>query len=167
MNCLTRVGNSGQTFSGPRQRLQSGAAPTPHRFSLQIFWSKLMTLAHAVLWLDHHHADVIQFNSDEVHSQKVKDSQHDTGQHNSGVRTQHEFFGTVCDALAGISMVLVTGSHMAQTNFKHYVEKHREHLMPHLVGWETVDHPTEGELVALAKKFFLAHDNMIGQHKMA
>ncbi len=126
-----------------------------------------MTLSHAVLWLDHHHADIIQFSNDEVHSQKVKDSPHDTRQHQSDVRTQHEFFGSVCDALAGITMILVTGSHMVQTNFKHYVAKHREHLMPQIAGWETVDHPTEGELVAMAKKFFLAHDNMIGQHTMA
>lgn len=126
-----------------------------------------MPLSHAVLWLDHHHADVIQFNNDDVQSQKLKDSKHDTGQHQSEVRTQHEFFGTVCDALAGIPMVLVTSSHMVQTSFKHYVEKHRVHLMPQLAGWETVDHPSEGELVALAKKFFLTHDNMIGRHTMA
>ena len=125
-----------------------------------------MPLSHAVLWLDHHHADVIQFNNDEVHSQKVKDSPHDTRQHQSDVRTQHEFYGTVCDALAGITMILVTGSHVVQGDFRHYVEKHRAHLMPQLVGWETVDHPTEPELVAMAKKFFLAHDNMIGQHPL-
>lgn len=126
-----------------------------------------MTLSHAVLWLDHHHADVIQFNNVDVHSHKVKDSPHDTRQHQSEVRTQHEFFGTVCDALAGINQILVTGSHIVQANFRHYVEKHREHLMPHLVGWETVNDPTEPELVALAKKFFLAQDTMIGQHTMA
>jgi hypothetical protein len=126
-----------------------------------------MTLSHAVLWLDHHHADVLQFNNDEVRSQKVADSPHDTGQHQSDVRTQHEFFGSVCDALAGIAMVLVTGSHMSQANFRHYVEKHRAHLMPQLVGWETVNQPTEGELVALGKKFFHAHDNMIKHHTMA
>ena len=126
-----------------------------------------MTLSHAVLWLDHHHADVIQFNNEDVHSHKVKDSPHDTRQHQSAVRTQHEFFGTVCDALSGIDMLLVTGSHMVQADFRHYVTEHRAHLMPHLVGWETVDHPTEKELVARAKTFFVAHDNMIGQHTMA
>jgi hypothetical protein len=126
-----------------------------------------MTLSHAVLWLDHHHADVLQFNNEEVRSQKVADSPHDTRQHQSEVRTQHEFFASVCDALAGIAMVLVTGSHMSQTNFRHYVEKHRAHLMPQLVGWETVNQPTEPELVALGKKFFHAHDNMIKHHTMA
>jgi stalled ribosome rescue protein Dom34 len=126
-----------------------------------------MPLSHAVLWLDHHHADVIQFHHDEVQSHAVKDSPHDTRQHQSDVRTQHEFFSEVCDALAGIPMILVTGSHVVQTNFRHYVKEHRAHLMPQLAGWETVDHPTEKELVALAKTFFLSHDNMIGQHTMA
>lgn len=125
-----------------------------------------MPLSHAVLWLDHHHASVIQFNSDTVQSQKLKASPHDTRQHQSDVRTQHEFFGSVCDALAGITMILVTGSHLSQTDFRHYAEKHRPHLMPQLVGWQTVDHPTEPELVALATRFFHAHDNMIGQHTL-
>jgi hypothetical protein len=125
-----------------------------------------MPLSHAVLWLDHHHANVIQFNSDTVQSHKLKDSPHDTRQHQSDVRTQHEFFSSVCDALVGITMILVTGSHVAQTDFRHYAEKHRIHLMPQLVGWKTVDHPTEPELVALARQFFHAHDNMIGQHTL-
>ena len=126
-----------------------------------------MPLAHAVLWLDHHHADLIQFNREEVTSTKVKDHAHDTRQHHSGVRTQHEFYGKVCDALAGISYVLVAASGNAQSDFRGYVEKHRTAILPQLVGWETVDHPTEGELVALARTFFPGHDRMIGRHTMA
>ena len=123
-----------------------------------------MPLSHAVLWLDHHHASVIQFNDDELQTKHLKDSPHDTGKRESEVRTQHEFFGKVCDALLGINGVLVTGSHIVQANFKHYVEKHRAMITPHIAGWETVDHPTEPELVALAKKFFVAHGNVMGEH---
>ena len=79
-----------------------------------------MTMFHAVVWIDHHSAQVLQFDAEHVQAQKVKSHQHQTRQHGSGVRTEHEFFGDVCDALAGIQEVLVTGSHTAQADFKHY-----------------------------------------------
>ena len=113
-----------------------------------------MSLFHAVVWIDHHSALVQEISSDQVEAHKVKEHAHYTRQHQSGVRTEHEFFGEVCDALAGVSEVLVTGSHQAQADFRHYVEKHRAALGPRIVGWETVDHPTDGQLVALARTYF-------------
>jgi stalled ribosome rescue protein Dom34 len=121
-----------------------------------------MTLFHAVLWIDHQSAQVLQFDAEHVQSSKVKAHSHHTRQHDSTVRTQHEFFGQVCDALVDVPEVLVTGSHQAQADFKHYVGKHRPALTAQIVGWETVDHPTEHQLVALARKAFLKIDRMAG-----
>jgi len=121
-----------------------------------------MSLFHAVVWIDHHTAQVLQFDADHVQAQKVKAHSHHTAQHASGVRTEHEFFGEVCDALAGITEVLVTGSKTAQADFKHYVEKHRAAVAPQIVGYETVDHPTEAQLVAMARKYFVKFDRMAG-----
>ena len=125
-----------------------------------------MTLFHAVLWIDHHNARVQQFNATDVEARRVKDHSHYTRQHGSDVRAVHEFFGEVCDALAGVSEVLVTGSHQAQADFRHYVEKHRPALSPHVVGWETVDHPSDGQLLALARRFFVKHDLMAGSPRV-
>jgi len=97
-----------------------------------------------------------------VQAQKVKAHSHHTKQHGSAVRTEHEFFGEVCDALAGITEVLVTGSKTTQADFKHYVEKHRPALAPQVVGYETVDHPTENQLVAMARQYFVKVDRMNG-----
>jgi hypothetical protein len=83
------------------------------------------------------------------------------------VRSEHEFFGQVCDDLSGIAEVLVTGSHKAQADFRHYVEKHRPALLKAIAGWETVDSPSEGELVALARRFFLKRDQMKGTAPLA
>jgi stalled ribosome rescue protein Dom34 len=113
-----------------------------------------MTLFHAVLWIDHHNARIQQFNATDVESRKVKDHSHYTRQHGSDVRAIHELFGEVCDALAGVSEILVTGSHQAQADFRHYVEKHRAALLGHVSGWETVDHLTDAQLVAVGRKFF-------------
>jgi stalled ribosome rescue protein Dom34 len=121
-----------------------------------------MSLFHAVVLIDHHSAQVLQFDAEQVHAQKVKAHTHHTRQHGSSVRTEHEFFGEVCDALVGIAEVLVTGSHTAQSDFRHYVDKHRAAVGAQIVGWETVDHPTEGQLLALARKYFVKQDQMSG-----
>jgi hypothetical protein len=114
-----------------------------------------MTMLHAVVWLDHHSAQVIQFDADNAESAKIKAHGHETKQHGSAVRTEHEFFGEVCDALEGIGQVLVAGSQTAQSDFRHYVEKHRPLVAPRIAGYESVDSPTEKQVVALGRKHFL------------
>ncbi len=51
-----------------------------------------MTLFHAVVWIDHQSAQVLQFDAEHVQASKVKAHSHHTPQHGSEVRTQHEFF---------------------------------------------------------------------------
>ena len=119
-----------------------------------------MTLSHAVVQIDDHHAEVLHFDADHSESQRIKDHVHDTRQHGSGVRTEHEFFASVCDALATSVDVLVVGSHMGQADFRHYVTTHRSALAAKIVGWQTVDHPSEGQLLALAREFFIEHEGM-------
>jgi hypothetical protein len=121
-----------------------------------------MSITHAVVWTDHQAARILQFDAEHVQAHKVRASNHYTRQHHSGVRTEHEFFGEVCDALKDIQEVLVTGSRTALADFRHYAEKHRPHVAPHIVGYEVVDEPTEPQLVALARRYFLKVDRMKG-----
>ncbi|MEQ1610665.1 MAG: hypothetical protein ABL956_17135 [Hyphomonadaceae bacterium] len=121
-----------------------------------------MPHTHAVVWLDHHTASIHEFGADAVQTRTFKAHHHSTRQHNSDVRAVHEFFGEVCDALASDKEVLVTGSHTALADFKHYVIKHRAALGPRISGWEIVDHPTDGQLVAFAREFFVKYDNLKG-----
>lgn len=121
-----------------------------------------MALFHAVVRLDHHTAQILQFDPDHVEAQKLRAHSHPTRHHGSQVRTEHEFFGEVCDALAGVAEVLVVGSKTAQADFRHYVEKHRPQSAGQIVGYETVDHPSDAQLVALARRYFLKYDRMAG-----
>ena len=121
-----------------------------------------MSLFHAVVWIDHHSAQILQFDAGQVEAQHVKTHTHHTRQHKSTVRTEHEFFGEVCDALLGIGEVLITGGHTAQADFKHYAEKHRPAIAKLIVGYETVDRVTENQLVAMARKYFVKHDAATG-----
>ena len=121
-----------------------------------------MSLFHAVIWTDHQTAQILQFDAEHMVAQKVHAHTHHTAQHGSTVRTQHEFFGEVCDALDGIAEILVTGSHTAIADFRHYADKHRPHAASRIVGYEVVDHPSDKQLVALARKYFLKQDRMKG-----
>jgi len=138
--------------AGTARRLNPSATPK----------EPTMTLFHAVVWTDHQAAQILQFDAEHVQGEKIKAHSHHTAQHGSAVRTQHEFFAELCDALSGINEVLVTGGKTVQADFRHYVEKHRPQLTTVIVGYETVDHPTDRQLVALARQYFLKYDRMSG-----
>ena len=119
-----------------------------------------MSLFHAVVWTDHQAAQVLQFAGDEVQEHKVRTHNHTTAQHGSAVRAQHEFFGEVCDAFEGVTQVILTGSHTALADFRHYADKHRPQAAQRIVAYEVVDHPSDRQLVALARKVFLQHEQL-------
>ena len=126
-----------------------------------------MSLFHAVVWTDHQSAEVLQFDDNQVLVTKLKAHTHPTAQHGSAVRSEHEFFGALCDALGGVSVVLVTGSRTAIADFRHYADKHRPQTAAHIAAYEVVDHPSENQLVALARTYFLEHPAVVRVHKPA
>ncbi len=121
-----------------------------------------MSLFHAVAFVDHHSAQVLQFNAEHVVERSLHEHLKFTRQHGSGERTEHEFFGQVCDALDGIAEVLVVGGHTGLADFRHYADKHRPQTAQRITGYEVVDHPSENQLVALARRYFAKYDQMAG-----
>jgi stalled ribosome rescue protein Dom34 len=117
-----------------------------------------MTMFHAVAFINHQSAQIIQFGTEHSEEHTVLQHKHVTRQHGSQVRSEHEFFDEVCNALDGITEIMVTGGHTGVKDFKHYVAKHRPAMAPRISAYEVVGHPTKGELVALARKFFTKFD---------
>ncbi len=120
-----------------------------------------MLLSQAVVVINHRAAHIQHLAH--ARSQTVKQHRHDTRRHASGVRSEHDFFRDVCDALEPLSEVLVLGSHTAQADFRRYVDKHRPALAKHLVGWQSVDHLTAAQALAAARAFFEKFDRMAGR----
>jgi hypothetical protein len=121
-----------------------------------------MPQSRAVLWLDHHNAQLLTLDDAQSSLRQIHAHSHYTRQHGSNVRTEHEFFSHVCDALPGVAKLLVTGAHQVQSDFRHYVDKHRPALAPRIVGWQTADHPSQGQLLAQARTFFVQYDLLAG-----
>jgi len=119
-----------------------------------------MHRAHAVIRIDHAQADVLDFVSEPPHGRHLKAHRHPTRQHASGVRTEHEFFAEVCDAVEGVAEVLVVGARHALADFSHYVRKHRPETAGRIVGYDVVAQPTEAQLAALARQFFDHRDHL-------
>ena len=119
-----------------------------------------MTLHRAVVWADHHSAHILRLDDPHPAARTVRSHTHPTAQHGSAVRTEHEFFGELCDELGGFDQVLLTGSRTTLADLRHYADKHRPQVAARIVGYDVVDQPSSNQLVALARKYFVAHDRM-------
>jgi len=129
---------------------------------------KAMAHYHAVIWIDHSEAHVFHFTPEEVekltaHSTNTHPHQHHKrGSAGSGnAKEDHAYFEHVTTLLKGAQEILVVGPAKAKLDLIKFVHKQHQELVSKIVGVETLDHPTDGQLVAYARKYFLAKDRMI------
>jgi stalled ribosome rescue protein Dom34 len=127
-----------------------------------------MKHVHAVAWIDHNEAHIIHFNADQseeltVHS-KHRNSHlhHKSGQLGDGRTPEdHSFYQAASDALIGAEKILIVGPANAKSELEKHMKHHAKDLATGIVGVETVDHPTDGQILKLARKYFDAADRML------
>lgn len=82
--------------------------------------------------------------------------------HHGDPATVH-FFTNIERKLKDAEQVLILGPGLAKTHFKTHVEKHHTgHLEKKIIGIENCDHPTDAQILAMARKFF-QHYNLFHQ----
>jgi stalled ribosome rescue protein Dom34 len=122
---------------------------------------------HAIVWIDHQEAKIFEFDAAAVDPRVVRT--HNTGRHlqhkanvpGSGHHgVDREFFERVLDALEGVGAILITGPGGAKLELQNYMNEHRPQVAQRVAAIETLDHPTDAQLVALGRKFFKADDRM-------
>jgi len=120
-----------------------------------------MTTYHAAVWLDHHEARIFHLNLDGSDESTVLAPKAHLRRHPKGGTAEHNhpddlhhFFRDVAQALQGAQEILVGGPSTAKTQFIAYVHEHDAALGKKIVKVETVDHPTDAQLVAHARKHF-------------
>jgi stalled ribosome rescue protein Dom34 len=125
---------------------------------------------HAVVWIDHRQARVFHFSPTDVEELTLHPDHptyhihHKANSIGSGhASADQDFLQAVTAAIADATEVLVTGPANAKTELLKYIHLRAPRLMPKIVGVESVDHPSDGQLVAFARKYFKAKDRMLPQ----
>ena len=123
---------------------------------------------HAVVWIDHAEAHVMHISPDDVEKSIVHPAtphQHlhvRAGTLGSGRALEDQgYYHRVVAALAGAREILVVGPAQAKLQLIKHIHSHDPALAEKVIGVETVDHPTDGQLVAYARKYFEAKDRML------
>jgi stalled ribosome rescue protein Dom34 len=122
---------------------------------------------HALVWIDHREARVFQFNATDVDHATIRSDHPDQHIHhkaNSGdsghAPVDNEFLKRVTQAIAEAGAILITGPASAKTELAAYIKRVQPNLAERISGVQTLDHPSDGELLALARSFFKADDRM-------
>jgi hypothetical protein len=125
---------------------------------------------HVTVWIDHNEARIFHIDAEHLDEKTVQAPNHHVHRHPKGPTAEHNhpddahrFFRAVASELEGAERVLVVGPSTAKLQFVHYAYKHDRTLEPRIVGIETVDHPTDGQLVAYSRRYFAADDRMQGR----
>ena len=127
-----------------------------------------MSHYHAIVWIDHVEAHVMHISPDDVEKSLVHPNQ-GTHKLHSRVGTlgsgrapeEQDYYHRVVESLKGASEILIVGPAQAKLQLVKHIHSHDPELMAKIIGVETVDHPTDGQLVAYARKYFLAKDKML------
>ena len=122
---------------------------------------------HAVVWIDHHEARVFHFSPTEVDKlvlhphNPTKHIHHKANSIGSGHAAEdHAFLQAVADALADAGAIIITGPANAKTELVKHIHHHDPKMMSAITAVETIDHPSDGALLAYAKKYFHGSDRM-------
>ncbi|WP_428667937.1 translational machinery protein [Reyranella sp.] len=126
-----------------------------------------MPHSHAVVWMDFREAHVFRFGVEDVQKQRLKARNpyrkvhHKAGAIGGGhAHSDRAFFDETVEALAGVTEWLLVGPGVAKHDFLRHVGGHAQDLKAKLAAVETMDHPTDRELVDQARHFFKAFDKM-------
>lgn len=125
-----------------------------------------MSFNNAVVWLDHTKAQVIHFDKNASESESLKT--HSTHPHphqkhgdsHADGDDNTRFYKDIAGALADSEQILVVGPAEEKTAFVTYVTGSLPDIASRIKAVETVDHPTDGQLLAYARQHFVSTGGM-------
>ena len=117
-----------------------------------------MSTFHAVIWMDHNEAHVVMFDREHVQAQRIKSRSHH--KHQGKADDAVTFYQDIAKALNGTHEVLLTGPGLARQEFRAWCQQHQSATAEMIVDSVASDHPSDAQLVALAKQYFKKFDAM-------
>ncbi len=127
-----------------------------------------MSHYHAIAWIDHSRAIVMHVSPDDVEKSVIASHQsgHKVHSHvgtlgNGRTAQDQDFLHRVAQSLTGAQEILIVGPAQAKLQLVKHMHQHDAALADKIIGVETIDHPTDGQLVAYARKYFRTKDMML------
>ena len=117
-----------------------------------------MSTFHAVVWIDHSQAHVLMFDREHVQAARIKSR--NTHSHQGKHADSKSYFAAISHELAGVHEVLLTGPGTARTAFRSWCEEHAKGCSHAIIDSVASDHPTDPQLVAMARQYFVRFDKM-------
>jgi stalled ribosome rescue protein Dom34 len=121
--------------------------------------------SHAIIWIDHAQARVIRFDTETSSTDVVRPEggaqhlHHKANSIDDGHLPENQaYLHAVGQAIAAADSVLVTGPANAKLEFMKHLARHDPKLLDKIAGVQTVDHPTDGQLLDLARHHFRMSD---------
>jgi stalled ribosome rescue protein Dom34 len=119
-----------------------------------------MTFNNAVVWLDHTKAQVIHFDKDASESDALKThSTHPHPKQNHADTHANEddntaFYNDIAAVLKDVPQIMVVGPAQEKNAFVKYLAVKFPAISGNIGAVETVDHPSDGQLLAHARRHF-------------
>ena len=127
-----------------------------------------MPHCHAVVWLDHSEAHVMHISPDDVETSIVQPAKPHLHLHSHAgtlgagrAPEDQTYYHQVVEALAGAQEILVVGPAQAKLQLIKHMQAHDPATAARVVGVESVDHPSDGQVVAYARKYFDAREKTL------
>lgn len=122
---------------------------------------------HALIWIDHHLAKVFGIDTDTSETVIIHSSHphqhlhHKANSIDSGhAPVDKDFLERVSAAVSHAGAILIGGPSSAKIELRKYLEHRHPQVAAKVSAVETLDHPSDGELIAHARHFFKADDRM-------
>ena len=117
---------------------------------------------HMAVWMDGDGARVFHVDAQRFDEETIRSPKHHVHRHPKDQQTRsHDhpddavhFFREVAHTLGDATAILIVGPAVAKLHFLRYLQKHEPTLEGRVVGLETVDHPTDRQLVAHVRHYF-------------
>lgn len=121
---------------------------------------------HVVVWLDHGEAHIIHFNREAAVSELVRLGSRPhlhvkAGSRGSGRALENPaYFDEIVVAVKDAREILVVGPGFERTEFMRHLKGRHPDVADRVLGFEAVDHPGDGALLAHARKYFQRIDQL-------
>jgi len=127
-----------------------------------------MSFNHAVIWIDHKEAHVMFLSQDASEAEIIKTKSthshlhHKAQEIGSGrLALDAKYLHSVIEAVKESKEILILGPGSAKLELIKHAHQHDQRIAANIVGVETVDHPSDKEILAYARKFFYKADQML------